>query len=1077
MIRYLLLAISVALTLAVNAQKIPLINSGEVIERATALYDSGKYDDAIAKFLTVPKRDTNYVYMLSELALAYTANKQYEKAIAVCEEALAKPSLYKAHLLKSQAIATDKKGDFDKSVVLFNKAIEQYPFDVSFVYNLGITYYNHKDYDKAIDCFFKVLNVNPFHAGSHLNLGRIAVGQGRKTHAMFSFGMYLGVSNTDNSVLVYADKFLSNQIQDESTLPAIGTNGCEKLDQIIRAKVAMEEKFKTKTGVSAPVVKQYEMFFEQLGIINTSTDDRWVNYYLPIYKAIKESNMMEPFLFHILASADNDVVKKWRKKNEKSLNSFYTVANVEMKKKREMLNAPQAGFDKPIPAWYDDSNRLDALGVEQGEKRMGHWVYFHNNSERSAEGHYNNNGDKIGVWKYYLNTGALKSLENYDNGEVTLYYPDGTKRQHFFLKSGEIDGIVELYNRCGGLREKLVYKAGKRNGKGQSFYPNGKTDMSYEYIDDKGTGEFLGYYESGQLFNKTIYKNDLREGPYVEYHANGKVKIKGNYINNKSEGEWNYYYSNGKPEKTGHFKAGNSVDEWTFYNTHGVVIEKRKLNAASEFHGDDIFYADGKASAVKTYKNDVLVKVVYYNPEGKEIGKSENNNGTFTTKSYYTHGQLSAEGAYKKGLPEGTWKYYQPEGRKFSEYTYVNGLVQGEAVEYFRNGQKKYIFKYVDDRLHGYFQEFYPNGKIKEEGWMQDGERQQQWLAYYPDGVVESDAFYLNGELTGEYTEYNTDGKIGAVTVYDNGYIENLTNYNAKGEAISRKRKEDTKQVYETFFASKKPESKFEIQCGNYTGAATRWFPDGSLFYTYGMLGGKRHGMYKYHELNGQLSHEVLYLNGQREGIWKSYYSNGQLDYQGKYVQGNSDSTWTFYYMHGKVSSTIEYAKDERHGIARYNSAEGSPVLEKLYSEGDLIAYRAADAAGAFGAWIPFTATTTEIKATFPNGTTAIEEHYKDGALDGAKRIYFANGKLYSEYNYKYGDYEGAYAIYYPSGKIREKGEYKDDEFHGVVEEYNEDGSLLKLETFQRGIRNGKAVVNKKGAKSQTINFWWGIPE
>lgn len=1077
MIRYLLLAISIALTPAVIAQKIPLINSGEVIGQATVLYDSGKYEAAIAKFLTVPKRDTNYVYMLSELALAYTANKQYEKTIAVCDEALAKPSIYKAHLLKSRAIATDKKGDFDKSVVLFTKAIEQYPFDVSFVYNLGITYYNHKDYDKAIDCFFKVLAVNPFHAGSHLNLGRIAVGQGRKTHAIFSLGMYLGVSSTDNSVLVYADKVLSNQVQDEGSLPAIGSNGCEKLDQIIRAKIALEDKFKTKTGVSAPVVKQYEMFFEQLGIINTSGDDRWVNYYLPIYKAIKEKNMMEPFLFHILASADNDVVRKWRKKNEKALNSFYTVANEEMKKKREMLDAPQVGFDKPIPAWYDDSNRLDALGVEQGDKRMGRWLYFHNNMERSAEGSYNTNGDKIGTWKYYLSTGVIKSLENYETGEVTVYFPDGAKRQHFFLKNNAIEGEVEIYHRCGGLREKLVYKAGKRNGKGQSYYPNGKTDLSYEYIDDKATGEFIGYYESGELYNKSIYKNDLLEGPYVEYHANGKLRAKGNYVNNQSEGEWNYYYSNGQPEKTGHFKAGNSVGDWTFYDKHGNVIEKRNINAANEFHGDDTFYADGKVSAVKTYKNDVLVKLVYYTPEGKELGKFENSNGTFTSKSYYTHGQLSAEGGYKKGKPEGTWKYYQPEGRKLSEYTFVNGLVQGEAVEYHRNGQKKYIFQYVDDRMHGYYQEFYPNGKIKEEGWMQDGEREQQWLTYYPDGIVESDAYYLNGELTGDYMEYNADGKIGAVTTYNNGRIENLLSYNSKGEVITRKHDEENKQVYETFYASQKLQSQFVIQCGNYTGTATRWYPDGSVHYTYSLTGGKRNGVYKNHEINKQLTSEVLYVNGKREGMWKSYYSDGQLDYTGKYVQDESDSTWIFYFMHGKVASTIQYAKDERNGIARFNSPEGTPVLEKLYSENDLIAYRAANATGGFGAWIPFTANTTIIKATYPNGATAFEEQYKDGTLDGTKRIYFSNGKLYSEYNYKYGDYEGTYTIYYPNGKVREKGEYKDDEFHGIVEEYYEDGTLMKQETFLRGIRNGKAVVNKKGAKSQTFNFWWGIPE
>jgi antitoxin component YwqK of YwqJK toxin-antitoxin module/tetratricopeptide (TPR) repeat protein len=1076
MIRYLSLAMSIVLTTAAAAQKIPLIHSGEVITQATTLYDSGKYEDAIAKFLTVPKRDTNYVYMLSELAMAYNANKQFDKAIATCEEALAVPSIYKAHLLRSQAVALDKKGDFEKSVALFKKAIALYPFDHSLQYNLGITYYNHKDYEKAIDCFFNVLAINPFHPGSHLNLGKIAVGQGRKTHAILSFGMYLGINNDDNSVLVYADKVLSNQVEDEGTLPAIGSNGCEKLDQILRAKLALDKNFKSKIVVDAAVVKQYEMFFEQLSIINTSVDDRWVNYYLPIYKTIKEKSIVEPYMFHILASADNDVVRKWRKKNEKSLSTFYAAVNEQLRNKRAIADASQVGFDKPIPAWFDDNHRLDALGVEQGEKRIGRWIYFHNNMERSAEGAYDDKGEKIGVWKYYLSTGELKTIENYATGEVTAFYPDGSKRQHFFLKNDVIEGEVELYHPCGGLREKLIYKAGKRNGKGESFYPNGKTDMVYEYTDDKATGVFTGYYSNGQIYNKSPYKNDLLDGTYEEYYANGKLKTKGTYINNKSDGVWNYYYISGRLEKSGSFKAGNAVGEWTFYDTHGNISEKRNLNAEGVYHGDNTFYSDGKISSIQTYKNDQLVKLIYLNKDGKELTKAENSNGTFAAKTFYPTGHLNGEGSYKKGKAEGVWKYYQPEGRKLSEYTYVNGLIQGEGSEYHRNGQKKFSFQYKDNNYHGYFQEFYPNGKVKEEGWMQDGQRQQQWLSYYADGVLESDAYYLNDELTGEYYEYNNDGKLGAVTVFEGGRVEDMKVYDLKGNLKTKQRTDGNKKIVETFHATKKLQSQFVLQCGNYIDNQTKWFPDGNILLTYSMMGSKRHGTYQYKYMNDQLEIDGQYVNGSPEGQWKGYYSNGQLDYIGKYVQGNHDSTWTFYYMHGKISSTISFLKDERHGVARFNSPEGIPVLEKLYHEGDLIAYRAANAKSEFGEWVSFTGNEV-IKAIHPNGTTAIEEPYKNGTMNGAKRIYFSNGKLYSEYNYKDGDYEGAFKVFYPSGQLREKGEYKDDGLDGINEEYYEDGKLLKQETYTRGTRNGKAVVNKKDGKSKVMNFWWGIPE
>src|SRR6185503_8940325 len=112
-----------------------------------------------------------------------------------------------------------------------------------FHFNLGVTYYNHKEYEKAIDCFFKAISINPFHSGSHLNLARISAGQGKKTHSMLSFGIYLSLNNEDNERLIMLDNVLSNQFKEDGYITFKGSNAFDKLDQIVRAGIAMDNNF------------------------------------------------------------------------------------------------------------------------------------------------------------------------------------------------------------------------------------------------------------------------------------------------------------------------------------------------------------------------------------------------------------------------------------------------------------------------------------------------------------------------------------------------------------------------------------------------------------------------------------------------------------------------------------------------------------------------------------------------------------------------------------------------------------------------------------------------------------------
>ncbi|MEO7988147.1 MAG: tetratricopeptide repeat protein [Chryseolinea sp.] len=1076
MLRLLICTVGIVLSFTSIAQKIPLIDAAEVIGQGKTLYDSGKYAEAIKQYLTIPKRDTAYVDMLAELAITYTANEEYDKAIATTEEALKFTSIHRPHLLRSRAIAMDKKGEYDQSVVLFNQAIEEYPFDFSLIYNLGITYYNHKEYDKARDCFFRTLKLNPFHSGSHLNLGRLSAAQGKKAHAMLSLGLYMGINNSANQWLVFIEKFVSNEYQEENTIPFTGKNAFDKVDQIIKSKIALDKNYKSAVDFDANLVKQYQILFDQLNTVNTSVDDPWVTFYMPIYSALKEQNAIEPFLYHILSSVKGDQVKKWLKKNDKRMDVFFTLTNTTLKKGREELIAPATlGFDKPVKAWYDTNNKLEALGNKDGSNtRNGHWIYFHDNGQRSAEGSYDDKGVKRDVWKFYRSNGTVKSIEDYRTGEVTTYFEDFSRNQHFFLKDEKTQGEVEIYSLCGALEEKLGYDQDKRKGPGASYYSNGAVNIQYQYADDKLTGEYIQYYEDGKLKSKSNYKEGLLEGNFISYYQNGKIKTGGAYVKDEANGPWKYFYFNGKLEKTGAYKNGKGEGEWIFYNNRGQVFGKRML-VNGEINGEDVTYNNEKIHFINTYKNGLLIKVVYLDKNGKELGSYGNDKGNFNSKQFYSTGQLNGEGAYTKGKQSGLWKYYYREGGKLSEYSYVDNQIQGEGIEFFKSGGKKYVSNYVDGERDGYFQEFYPHGQVKHEGWFQIGERQQQWMDYYPDGVIESDYYYLNGDFHSTCYDFNTDGKMYLATQYDKGSALDAMHYNEKGEAITRKKKENNSVILETQYTSGKPQSKLNILCGEYSNTVTKWFPDGKIFYTYTLFGGRRHGAYQYNCPNGQFELKGNYVRGTQEGWWEGYYYNGKKDYEGKYLQGEQDSTWIYYFLKGGIASTSEFKDDEREGLTQLYSADGKVALEKMYAHGDLLSYRSV-VDNTPGEWIPFTGDAS-IVVKYSNGKTAYEENYKKGVLDGVRKVYFSSGQLYSEYHYALGDFTGPYVLYYPNGKVLEKGEYKLDQLNGLIEWFNENGSLNHTENYLLGSRQGKSTWYEKGVKVKEFNFWGGMTD
>jgi len=1076
MIRICVLCVLCLMSVQSIAQKIPLVRSGEILEKGSELYDSAKYEQAIQEYKKIPKRDTNYVTMLYRMGLAYSAHKKYDSALNLYKQVLSKPIDFRARVLRAQANSITNSGAFDQGIAAFEEAIRQYPVDQGLLTSLAAQYYDEKKYEKAKQFYFQLLSMNPFNLTAHLNLALLSMGQGRKTHAMLSMGMYLAIQTKDNSRLVFLNKFLDNELQDEGTIQAFGVNASDKLDQIIRAKIALEKNFKSQIPIGAAVVKQYELLFDQLAMLNANTNDEWVNFYLPIYKAIRDQQLVQPFIYHLLSSADNEVATKWRTKNEKLLAELYSNVNKELTAKTQKVTAPKFNVNTPLSVWRNESGLIDAIGEKKNDVRVGRWLFFHDNSELNAEGTYNDKGEKIGTWNYYYDVGKVKSVENYETGEVTVYSTDGNKSEYFFLKDDEIHGEVILYYSCGMIREKTTYDKGKRHGPTQTFYTSGKPYQKYAYKEGNFHGPVESYYENGKIRNQINYEDGKLNGSYIEYYSNGRISTEGNYVKDNLSGQWKYYHSNGKMNRTGTYSpAGNAMGEWLFYDKLGQLTESRKYDDEGRYTGENIIYSEGAKQYIITYKKGMAIKSTSFNKDGKVINSFGSNDGTFAVKYYYPTGELLSEGAYKKGNNTGEWKYYNRYSKLTERTFFEDDKLQGVVKDYYPTGEIKIEKEYKDGQLHGYYVKYFLNGKKMEEGWYQNGEQEQQWLTYYPDGSIEGDYYYLYGKLTGDNLDYALDGKMDAVSTYDEDGVKNVNRYLKDGTTKSNKKTEGAATTIEDLYPSGKVKSTYSISCGNYINDFVRYFPDGSIFTKNTYVNDQRNGKYVYMAINGQQAIDGNYRNNLAEGVWHYYHYNGKLSREGNFRNGELDSVWTYYHENGKLESVGAFLDDERQGTTRYYSPEGNPLLEKKLDEGTLLAYRSI-VENENAEWKPFTGN-DRIEIKNKNGVVQWVEEWKDGVRHGKLKLFYENGSLFSEYNYEKGGLHGPTTIYHPSGKIWMKQFYQWDELEGKSEIFAEDGSLIEQVEFHLGIRHGKAIIFDKGIKKKEFTFWSGMTE
>jgi uncharacterized protein len=375
------------------------------------------------------------------------------------------------------------------------------------------------------------------------------------------------------------------------------------------------------------------------------------------------------------------------------------------------------------------------------------------------------------------------------------------------------------------------------------------------------------------------------------------------------------------------------------------------------------------------------------------------------------------------------------------------------------------IFSQSNENLSDGYKVFkYPNGTVSSEGIIRNGKPDGFWKSYYVTGIKKSEGKRTNFLLDSIWVFYDQTGD----TIEKINYL-----FGKKNGYYFKYKKDQTEGLYiwsRELFAGDTKE-----------GTAYIYFPD------------------------GKINQILVYRNGKKEGLSKEFDKNGNiitlLEYSNDFLvnrekinradgKGLKQGDWKEFYPSGILKIEKTYKDDQLHGYYKEYDIKGNLILTMLYENGAIVKSRVEDEpdiqvvnkydqSGKLIYSGPF-------RNNVPVGIH--REYGSDGKVTNSK-IYNDNGLLLSEGIVdQSGNKNSKWKDFYPSGKLQAEGQYTDNRRSGQWKFYNEsekgeqtgsfnngrpdgmwrwyyeNGSLLREEEYYQGQRDGAyAEYSKNG--------------
>ena len=1083
---YSIVLFVLTLTTIASAQKNGLVNSGELINKAAALYDSSQYKNALILLEKVNRSDTNYVRSIYEKAISCEADSQYNNAIKYCKEGLAlkEQRAFEPDIFNTYGNTLSDMKQYQEALSVFDSAISKYPNYALLYFNKGVILMQLERPHDAELMFQKTLLISPYLYSAHYQLALSAMQQGKLIPAFLSSLGYL-LCNPEGkyfSKSIYilsqisksADEVLALKAKRKETPSA----DYQMIEEIVLSKIALDQQYKPITALDDQLSRQIQVVFEKLDY-DAGSKDFWMQYYVPYYKKVFADKQFELFINHIFSNAKLKIIQDYNEKNKKALATFVNEAGDYFNLIRATRELVLNKRDTVTRKFIYENGKLVGRGVLSADGKMltGPWEFLYPAGNKKGSGLYNSAGKREGEFRFYRHSGKLSSVEHYANGKLNgsqdYYYENGNTSSHEQEENDQLEGLATGYYYNGAKKSEVAYKLGKKSGEQKLYYDNGSLKELNYYVNGELSGTAKDYFKSGGVKNVAQYVDGKANGPYKSYHENGGISLEMDFVNDKTEGVWKSHYQDGKPQQVRNY-IGNEEN-----GLHQEYYENGQLSASytakkDKIAGEAVFYTkEGKVYSKLLYDNGVLKQAKYFNPAGQQFSTSEFKGKLLDMISFTPDGLKKEHFAYdQKGNLVGPDTLFYPSGKISQISSYTAGEQEGPLVTYFLNGKIKSRVNMKAGKEDGYYESFFINGQPQTEGWIVNGDYQGEWLNHDIAGKLTSSTYYLDSELSGYKVDYNLNGQKIIQQKYISSVLEEMTHYDDTGKAIAVDSFPKGSGKYRLLFRTGKLMAQVDMVNGNFNGAYKSYYFDGSpetnQFYKYGLSDSTYTGFY----YGGKKELEGHYFKGNKTGKWISYDEDGKISRLSNFADDELNGERIYYNPDGTKDMISSYKDDELDGLTTKYDIDGSVAYQTTFESGSIKAFTYPGADGKLLPFIPIAVNNGMLKSFYANGKPSRETPYSDGEKNGKMLIYYNTGQLRSVDNTVYGNNEGPLLEYYPDGKLMTEYMYVANTIDGIAKDYYKNGKLKKEAVYVFGVNNGPVkYYDETGKLTKTLIY------
>jgi len=309
-----------------------------VLRAGDALYEQGKFDDAMSRYDEVLKSNPNNVSAMHQLADTLYQKHEYQKAVDLAIKGLEFRSSIRPLFYVVIGNALDTTGQPQRAVDIYKSGIATAPGSGILHYNLGVTLNSSlKDAAQARTVFKQGALVDPNYPGIQFQLAGSFAMDDLKTPALLAISRYLVLDPTSSRAATGYNlwrQMLNGNARppDQNGQIQILVNPNQKKDegnlQVLDTDISMSKvvAFKSSAGKSQmqSLYEQVDSLFKMYGTRPAGEDkDKMLwTYYMPYVVEMQQKNFVEPFVYYISQRTTIPGVREWLVANPDRVAAF-----------------------------------------------------------------------------------------------------------------------------------------------------------------------------------------------------------------------------------------------------------------------------------------------------------------------------------------------------------------------------------------------------------------------------------------------------------------------------------------------------------------------------------------------------------------------------------------------------------------------------------------------------------------------------------------------------------------------------------------------------------------------------------